>query len=577
MLRPMSMKRIVAVLLIAAGVVSVAAETRRRAVRIPNGTTLAVANFVDTHIGAKLVASAVTPAAVAGDEEFLRRVTLDLTGAIPPSADVLAFLADARSDKRSRKIDELLRSDAFTDRWTLWFGDLVQNVQVANNSREYYLGKNAYYAAIKDSIRSSKPYDAMVREVLAGEGNNFQSGVANYIVRQIQRNGPPQDTLDNLAAHSAEKFLGIPMLCISCHNGIGHLELVNWWLRGKQREDFWKMAAFFSRTTTRGSPYTDPANPNANIIQYTVGTNPTGVYRLGSTDGNKSPRYVPPGSPSTVAPAFITTGETPRAGEPYRVAYGRMLTADRQFARSTMNLLWKEMMGRGFVEPVNAFDLSKLDTQPTHPALLEALADEFITKSHSLREVLRTIALSNTYQLSSTYAGEHPDASYFARRSPRRLQSEVLFDAITTATAVTSPLPVAGSTAVTKAVQLPDPLDGGNRRSPISLFLNNFGRGNRDDVLRTNDAAITQSLSLMNDTVVTTRVKRAGNSTVQKVLAASSDPATITDQLYLATLSRHPTARESQIATDYIRAGALNERTEDLHFVLLNSLEFLFN
>ncbi|HYK03926.1 MAG TPA: DUF1549 domain-containing protein [Thermoanaerobaculia bacterium] len=571
------MKRIVALLLLLAGVGSVMAETRRRSVRSPGRAALPVANFIDTHVGAKLAASSIAPAAIAGDEEFLRRVTLDLTGAIPTASDVLAFVADTRGDKRARKIDELLQSDAFTDRWTLWFGDLVQNVQVANNSREYYLGKNAYHAWIRESIRSAMPYDAMVREVLAGEGDNFQVGVANYIVRQIQRNGPPPDTLDNLAAHSVEKFLGIPALCISCHDGAGHLELVNWWLRGKKREDFWKMAAFFSRTAVRGQRYIDPANPNANVIKYLVAVNPIGAYPLGSTDGNKSPRVVPPGAPATVAPAFITNGETPRAGEPYRIAYGRILTADRQFARATMNVLWKEMMGRGFVEPVNSFDLTKLDTQPTHPALLEALADELIAKNFSLREVLRTIALSKTYQLSSTYAGTHPDAAYFARRSPRRLHSEVLFDAVTTATGVAANLPVNGAAAVSKAVQLPDPLDGGNRRSPAGLFLNNFGRGNRDDILRSNDAAITQSLSLMNDTVITTRVKRANNSTVQKVLAASSDPATITDQLYLATLSRHPTAQERQIATDYLRAGTLSERAEDLQYVLLNSLEFLFN
>lgn len=576
MLRPITMKRIIAVLLLVTGFVSVTAESRRRAIRSPGGGTLPVANFIDSQIGAKLSASGIAPAPIAGDDEFLRRVTLDLTGTIPTSADVVVFLADSRTDKRARKIDELLRSEAFNDRWTMWFGDLVQNVQVANNSREYYIGKNVYYTDIRSAIRSGKPYDQMVREVLAGEGSNFQTGVANYVVRQLQRNGPPQDTLDNLAAHSAEKFLGIPMLCISCHNGLGHLELVNGWLREKKRDDFWKMAAFFARTTARGSRYTDPTNPNANVIRFDVGVNPNGEYLLGSTDGNKSPRYVAPGSSNVVTPAFITTGETPRPGEPYRVAYGRMLTADRQFARATMNLLWKEMFGRGLVEPVNAFDLSKLDTQPSHPQLLEALADELIARGYNLREVLRTMASSNAYQLSSQYAGTQPDASYFARRAPRRLQSEVLFDAIAAATGVPGQFPVNGAAAVPKAMQLPDPVDGG-RRGPSATFLNNFGRGNRDDVMRTNDAAITQSLSLMNDTLVTSRVKRTGNSTVQKVLAASSDPATITDQLYLATLSRHATAQEKQIASSYLGAGPLNERTEDLQYVLLNSLEFLFN
>jgi hypothetical protein len=568
------MKRIVAVLLLVTGVVY-AGDSRRRAVRVPGSSVLPVANFIDTHISAKLVANGIAPAAIAGDEEFLRRVTIDLAGRIPTPGEVEAFVADTRTDKRARKIDELLNSDPFVDRWTMWFGDLVQNVQVANNSREYYIGKNVYYAWIKESIRSKKPYDAMVREVLAGEGDSFQNGVANYVVRQIQRNGPPQDTYDNLAAHSAEKFLGIPMLCISCHNGLGHLELVNSWLREKKREDFWKMAAFFARTTARGERYTDPANPNANLFKFRVANNPNGAYRLNTTDGNKTPRMPVSDATNIVSPAFITTGETPRDGEPYRVAYGRMLTADRQFARNTVNLLWREMLGRGLVEPVNAFDLSKLDTQPSHPSLLEALADDFIANGYSLREALRTIASSSTYQLSSKYGGTHPDVSYFARRSPQRLSAEALFDAIATATSLPAPFNVQGLGMVGRAMQLPDPLDA--RRTAASRFIDYFGRGNRDDVLRTSDGAISQALALMNDPVVTTRVRRANNSTVQKVLAATNDPGLIADQLYLATLSRRPTAQERQIAVDYLKAGTLAERTEDLQFALLNSLEFLFN
>jgi hypothetical protein len=569
------MKRILAVVLVVAGVLHAAADSRRRAVGKPvSGGSLAVANFIDTHIGAKLTEAHITPAAIANDEEFLRRVTVDLTGTIPSPADVTAFLADARTDKRALKIDDLLHSDAFVDRWTMWYGDLVQNVQVSDAVRQYYLGRNAHYLWIKDSIRTGKRYDTMVREDLAGEGDSFSSGVANYVVRQLQRNGPPQDTYDNLAAHSSEKFLGIPMLCISCHSGPGHLELVNIYLRGKTRDDFWKMAAFFSRTATRGSRYTDPANPNANVIRYDVTLNPNGSYRLNTTDGNKTPRAPAAGQPDMVTPAFLLTGEQPKPGEPYRAAYGRMLTADRQFARATVNYLWKEMFGRGLVEPVNSFDLARLSVQASHPALLEALTDDFIAKGYSLRELLRTMALSNSYQLSATYAGTHPDVAYFARRAPRRLSAEALLDAITTATAMPVQLPVQGFSAVAKAMQLPDPLDA--RRSPASRLLDQFGRGNRDDVARTNDATISQALAMMNDTLVTTRVRRANNSTVAKVLASTTDPGAIVDQLYLATLSRRPNASERQLAIDYLRAGALTERAEDLQFALLNSLEFLF-
>jgi len=555
---------------------------KRRSVGRPPASAvrqLPVANFIDTHIGAKLSKDGISPADVAGDEEFLRRITLDLTGAIPTATEVTAFLADTATDKRAKKIDALLKSDAFTDRWTMWFGDLVENVQIATNSREYYLGRNAYYNWIRDSIRGAKPYDQMVREVVAGEGESFTSGVANYIVRQIQTNGPPQDTLDNLAAHSAEKFLGMPVLCISCHGGAGHLELVNWYLRGKTRDDFWKMAAFFSRTTVRGSRYTDPQNPNANAIQYTIGANPNGAYLLNTTDGNKSPRQPAAGQSTVVTPAFLTSGEQPRAGETYRVAYGRMLTADRQFARATANYLWKEMFGIGFIEPVTSFDLAKLGEQTMHTELLEALADEVIAKGYNLREVLRTIALSNTYQLSARYTpGGWSEnwVAYFARRYPRRMHAEVMFDAIVTATNVPQTFPVQGLAAVPKALQLPDPYEGG-RRTAAGRFLDAFGRGNRDDVVRTNDSAISQALSLMNEPLVTTRVKRATRgSTVERVLTSTSDPGSIADQLYLATLSRKPSAVERQDAIAFLTGGNLTDRTEDLQFILLNTLEFIF-
>ena len=561
---------------------SLSSPGKRRSVRGPSGPggPLAVANFIDSHIGAKQTKDGVIPTALAGDEEFLRRVTLDLTGAIPTAAQVTAFVADTAPDKRARKIDELLRSDAFVDRWTMWFGDLVQNVQVSTNIIEYYLGKNAYYNWIKDSIRNGKPYDAMVREVLSTEGMSFNAGAANYVVRQIQRNGPVQDTLDNMASHSIEKFFGMPALCISCHDGAGHLEQVNVYLRFKTRKDFWRTAAFFSRTTARPERYSDPANPNANIFQFRVAFNPQGLYQLNTLFGNKSPRLPKDGEPGFVTPAFLTTGEEPKTGENYRVAYARMLTADRQFARATVNYLWKEMFGLGLVEPVNAFDLNKLKIQPTHPDLLEALADELIAKNYSLRELLRTIALSNTYQLSAAYtpgAWNEAWVPYYARRYPRRLMAEMLFDAVTSATSLPGTFNVQGIGPVQKAMQLPDPLDGG-RRGPAAVFLNNFGRGNRDENPRSNDSAISQALALMNDPTVTVRVKRAtANSTMSKVLAATSDPGAVTDQLYLATLSRRPTGEERQKAVEYLQGGPLTERAEDLQFALINSLEFLFN
>jgi len=558
------------------------APSRRRAVLPPNGPASfpAAVNFVDTDVFNKMRRDGVVPTTVAGDEEFLRRVTLDLTGQIPDSATVQTFLADNGADKRARKIDQLLASDAFVDRWTMWFGDLVQNVQTSANSREYYLGRNAYYTYIHDSLKNGKAYDQMVRELISGKGQSFTAGNANYWVRQTQANGPIQDQYDNLAAASGEKFLGMPFLCVSCHNGLGHLELVNTYLKSKLRYDFWGEAAFFARTRAQRLAYTDPANPNANLQQYDVEDNaPNGAYQLNTTSGNKTPR-LPVNGQSTAPPAFLLTGEAPRSGEAYRDALARILTANQQFSRATVNYLWKEMFGLGIVEPTNNIDLNKLDSQPVNPALLTDLTNEFINDHYDLRAILRTMAMSSTYQLSTAYtpAGWNEAwTPYFARHLAHRLTAEEMLDAIVTATNVPVSFSVNGIGTVNAAMKLPDTVE--SARNNYGRFLDEFGRGNRDDEPRTNDTSIAQALSLMNDSqVVVNRVHRnTANSTVAKALASTTDAGSIADQIYLATLSRRPTTAERQQAIVYLSGGNLAQKTEDLQWVLLNALEFLFD
>jgi len=556
------------------------APSRHRAVAPPRGTFPATVNFIDSEVFNKMRMDGVVPTAIAGDEEFLRRVTLDLTGQIPDTATVQAFVADTAPDKRAKKIDQLLASDAFVDRWTMWFGDLVQNVTASNNIREYYVGRNAYYNYIHDSIKNAKPYDQMVREIISGKGDSFVNGPSDFWVRQIQTNGPIQDTYDNLAAESGEKFLGMPMLCLSCHNGLAHLDLVNTYLKSKTRYDFWGEAAFFSRTRAQRQPYTDPANPNANLFKYDVEDSlPNGAYQLNTTSGNKTPRQ-PVNGQSTVSPAFILTGEGPRPGEPYRDALGRTLTSNQQFSRAAVNYLWKQMFGMGMVEPTNNIDINKLDSQPTHPNLLTLLSNEFIADKYDLRAILKTMAMSSTYQLSTQYTPGNWNESwtpYFARHLSHRLPAEQMLDAIVRATSVPVSFTVNGIGTVTSAMKLPDTLE--SSRNTYGRFLDEFGRGNRDDAARSNDTSIAQALSLMNDSqVVVNRVHRAtANSTVAKVLASTTDPGTIADQIYLSTLSRRPTAAERQQAIAYLGSGVLAQKTEDLQWVLLNSLEFLFD
>ncbi len=560
---------------------SSASTSRRHAVAPVPGLPYASRNFIDDEVFGKMLKDGIHWTTRSSDAEFLRRVTLDLTGEIPDADTVKSFLADLSADKRDRAIDRLLASDAFVDRWTMWFGDLVENVQTSTATTEYYQGRNAYYKFIHDSIRDGKPYDQMVRELISNTGRAFTNGELNYWVRDIQNNGPVQDTYDNLSASTGQRFLSQPLICISCHNGLGHLEQVNTGLAKRKRAEFWENAAFFAQETV-----TRERDTTTNAQESVIADNTTGQYRLNTTSGNKTPRAPLSATETTAQPVFILTGETPRDVEPRRVAYARILTANPQFARAAVNYLWKQLFGLGIVEPVDSFDLLRQDPaslapgatlQPTHPQLLTKLASSFSSGGYSLRAILKVMVTSNTYQLSSTYDGVWSETytPYYARHMPRRLMAEVLLDSIFKSTNVGAMLSITGSPAVTKAMQLPDPTEGGGT---YRTLLNNFGRGNRDDAQRTNDSSIVQALTLLNDRIVTDRVKQtAAHSTVQNALAATKDPGTIADSLYLATLCRYATAAERNAAIAYLRSGDLTRKTEDLQYSLLNRLEYLFN
>ena len=554
-------------------------------------------NYVDDEIFGKMQADGVTPAPLASDAEFLRRVTVDLTGRIPDAATVTAFLADPSGDKRERMIDALLASDAFVDRWTFFYDELFQNTAFATSGRLYPQGRNAWHAYFQDAVRSHKPWDVMAREIIAATGVNTAAGQANFVVRQLQVNGPIQDTYDNLAASTAQIFLGIgAVFCTSCHNGAGHLDSINLWGSTVRRQDFWGMSSFYSRVTM-------PRHGSASAgYAYTVGDRASGDYLLNTTTGNKTDRTsdyyttVPAGLTS-INPAYLTTplnpgGGGPASGEGFRPSLARLVTQDPQFARAAVNRLFKELFTLGIVEPVDGFDPMRQDAaspppgswtlQPTHPNLLTKLAADYASHGYDLRYVLGVLARSSAYQLSSSYPGAWSDSMtpYFARHFARRLTAEETFDAITRATGVGALLPVSGGQpSVAFAMQLPDVVEPGG---VVGNFLNTFLRGDRDGDARSNEFSIAQALDMMNDSTVTNRIRAtASGSAVQKLVAAGASPSAIVSSLYVSTLSRPPSAAELAAAVALFASPANGETraqvAEDLQFALLNKLDFLFD
>ncbi len=554
-------------------------------------------NVVDDEIFGKLDAAHIAPAPLSSDAEFLRRVTLDLTGRIPDAATTAAFLADPSPEKRGRMIDTLLASDAFVDRWTWFYDEMFENTAFGASGRLYSQGRNALHAYFQDAVRSHKPWDAMAREIIGATGVNTSVGAANYVVRQIQANGPIQDTYDNLAASTATAFLGMnAVFCTSCHNGQGHLDAINLWGSTMKRQDFWGMASFYSRATAARSGTT-----NADYY-YTVGERGTGNYLLNTTTGNKTDRTkayytTTPAGMTAIDPAYLRSllnpaGGAPGTGEGFRQALGRLVTGDPQFARAAVNYLWKELFKTGIVEPADAFDPMRQDPanpppgtwsiQPTHPALLTKLAQDYAAHGYDLRYILGVLAKSSAYQLSSFYPGTWSEAytPYFARHFARRLTAEEAFDAITRATGVAASIPVSGGVPnVAWAMQLPDVQEPGGT---IGNFLNTFLRGNRDGDARSNEFSVSQALVMLNDTTITSRIKStAAGSAVNKLVVANATPAAIVSSLYVSTLSRNPSAAELAAGVALFASPPNGESkaqvAEDLQFALLNKLDFLYN
>jgi hypothetical protein len=379
-----------------------------------------------------------------------------------------------------------------------------------------------------------------------------------------------EDTYDQWAISSFKNFLGINIECISCHDGAGHLEKINHWLARQKRVDVWNQAAFFARSRL-WRPYGGYSN-------FALTDDGAG-YDLSSKSVTRPKRYAAP-----VAPTFLLTGEKPKPGEPPRAAFARMVTTHPQFARATVNLIWAELMGAGIVDPPFSFDLDTLNTQASHPDLLDALAEDFRKHNFDLRYLIALIVNSSTYQLSSTFPGEWKPAygPYFARHIVRRLPAAQIWDAITTSTGLPQEITILRSNRKVKFVlQTMDPDDLGGEAKPLADLLDAFGHYNRYAVGDDSGGAkltVLQASMLMNNPLIRERVKAKKGSRLLALLEAEPPKTNeaIVEELFLATLSRFPTNQEKAISVNLLREYRTSG-AEDLLWALLNRPEFIAN
>ena len=538
--------------------------------------------FIDKHIFARMAADKIPHAPLASDEEFARRAWIDATGRIPSPADLSAFLADKSPNKRDKLVDTLTSSDAFIDKWTYYFEDLFRAGGRMGS------GLNLFHYWVREWLKLDRPYNEVVTDLLTGAGkSSFSVPGSLYYQRDfVKAKDDPEtpdahdlvnqpDTVDEFTVTYSKVFLGISVACISCHDGANHLEKVNLFLVKKKRDEFFSQAAFYGKTRQ----IMNWENGYQANTEYTVDDEAPGYDR-----NAESILRVPRRGKGLSQPRFLLTGEAPREGENARDGLARMMTSHIQFRRALVNRIWGELMGFGIVEPVDDFDLERYDpknpppapwtVQPSNPALLDAMAEDFGKNNYSFRHVVKTIMKSSAYQLSSSFPGEWQETytPYYARKYVRMLSAPELHDAIAVATGRPGSFQ-SSSEKVGMAMQMPEPGKAGNE---VKTFMRTFGQASRDDMPKKVPHNSLQAMLLMQSKVVTDRVNSSKGGLLASLLDKTADDKALVEQLYLHTVSRKPSAPELAVGLEAVknnrRSGA-----ENLQWALLNSPEFLFN
>ena len=511
---------------------------------IPNYPDVARWNFIDEPVFAKLKKFRIVPSAVADDSEFLRRVSLDLTGTLPPPERVRQFIANNRPKKREQLVDTLIGSPEFVDYWTFRFSDIFRVAIFANGLTPKWSQK--YWEWIRLNIETNRPYDEVARERISAEGY----GAASRHFLPYNQIGPPNDVM----AEEVRVFLGRRLDCAQCHNH----PYENW-----SQDQFWGMAAFFSRLFKMGPVVFDhPANMD-----------------LSSKDVEGKVQLLHPRTKAVVQPALLDGSRVDLAPDANpRKELARWMTSNPYFAEAAVNRVWGQFFGRGIVDPVDDF---RSTNPPTHPELLASLANDFRHHDYDLRRLMKTIVMSRTYQLSRIpNATNRDDLVNYSHALPRPLDAEVLLDALidvtgapeTFSTAVTDGSAVGQAPAGTRAINLKDP------DMYFSRFLELYGRPPRGAIPeRSVHPNLGQSLLMLAGSTYADRLS-AKNTRLARLLESGASDEKIFEEFYLSALGRFPAQEERQeLQQTLAKRGDREAGLREFVWALTSAREFAEN
>ncbi len=496
-----------------------------RALEVDAFEVLASDSLIDQRIQEKLSQLRIVPSALCDDSTYIRRLYLDTLGVLPTAKELALFLSDSRKDKRARLVEELLKRPEYVDYWSYKWSDLL----LVSSRKLQRSAMWSYYDWIRQSVQENKPWDVFINELVTASGNTLTNGAANYWVIHKK----PIDVSENLS----QAFLGISLTCARCHNH----PLEKW-----TQNQYYGMANLVSRVSLKTGSLPG---------EFTV------ISRhMGDVNHPRLGKPMPPQPLDGEALSFETSKDR-------RQHLAEWLTQNRHFARTVVNRVWANFLGRGLVHPVD-------DLRATNPAsneeLLTALAEDFVRRGFDVKALIREIVHSAAYQLSSDSNDSNAeDDKYYSHHMSRRLPAEVVLDVISQVTGV--PEEFEGYSLGTRALQLPD-------TQIESYFLDSFGRPERLTGAaneRKRSSNVAQVLHLINGETLNRKLRRRGN-VIGGLLEKPLSTREMVQNAYRIALTRDPTSGEMDRLQASLGEDLDRQGVEDLFWAILTSKEFLF-
>ena len=479
------------------------------------------------------------------DEEFVRRVYLDLLGRLPSPPSIREFVASRLRDKRAKLIDALLANTEFAENWAKYWRDVVAYRSPNENDRQ--VNYPLFEKWLTGQFAENKPWDEITAAIITATGRNDQNGATVFALAE---EGSPVE----MAGEVSRVFMGVQIQCAQCHDHPSD----PW-----KRQQFHEFAAFFSGIKSRRAEKAEKGKPPVFMISSEGSTH----YSMPDL---KNPEKKIPISPRFFLNDAPHVSEQVKAGERLKLV-ARYVTDPENpwFPRAFINRVWSSLMGEGFYNPVD--DLGPTRT-PNSPEILDLLADQWVRSGFDIRWLFRVILNTDAYQRASrstnTAAGRVP----FASNVPSRLRADQIFEALTNALDLEHEReggPVKPTAA--KPGEMMAPKGNGVRDN----FLKTFGvdpSTPSDEVIGT----IPQALFLMNSPMISREVVARPKSMLGFLLMSHPDNRSVLEILYLRALGRRPTDKEVRSCSNFLNGvGNRAEAFEDILWALLNSTEFL--